>query len=318
MKLSTTLCVLLAFASADAAAGAGATPAIFAPDRIAGLADDGAAASALAAATAASPAAAGPWTLAHDASPAFTPDGDTVVFTRGRDADRHLVVAHRHGTAWSTPAPAPFSNRWMDIEPAMAPDGSYLVFVSNRPAHGGGAALDGQWGGKAWPGRGGNLWRVDRIGDDWSTPHRLPDAVNADSSTFSPAVASDGSVYFMRTDPASGAFRLYRSRFVRGGHTAAQPLALGGDAAHSDYDPALAPDASFLVFSSDRAPASPDGDHLYIAFATPGGWSTPRDLGVAGNEARLGADHRTLYFDAADQRIHRLPLAAWLPGRPAH
>jgi len=276
------------------------------------------AASVLAATTAASPPAAGPWTLAHDASPAFAPDGDTVVFTRGRGADRHLVVAHRHGSAWSTPAPAPFSNRWMDIEPAMAPDGSYLVFVSNRPALGGGAALDGQWGGKAWPGRGGNLWRVDHVGNGWSTPSRLPAAVNATHSTFSPAVASDGSVFFMRADPASGAFRLYRSRFVRGSYTVAQPLALGGGKAHSDYDPAVAPDASFLVFSSGRAPALPDGDHLFIAFATPAGWSAPRDLGVAGNEARLSPDHRTLYFNGAGQRIHRLSLAAWLPARPTH
>jgi hypothetical protein len=276
------------------------------------------AASARAAATVASPPAAGPWTLARDASPAFTPDGDTVVFTRGRGADRRLVVAHRHGAAWSTPAPAPFFNRWMDIEPAMAPDGSYLVFVSNRPAHDGDAALDGQWGGKAWPGRGGNLWRVDRVGAGWGTPARLPATVNADSSTFSPAVASDGSVYFMRADPTSGAFRLYRGRFVQGNYAAAQPLALGGGEAHSDYDPAVAPDASFLIFSSDRAPTSPDGDHLFIAFATPAGWSTPRDLGVAGNEARLSPDHRTLYFNAADQRIHRLPLAAWLAARPTH
>jgi hypothetical protein len=271
------------------------------------------AASAQTAASAALPPAAGPWAMAHDASPAFTPNDGTVVFTRGRGADRHLVVAHRQGSAWSTPTPAPFSPRWMDIEPVMAPDGSYLVFASNRPAHGEGAALDGQWGGKAWPGRGGNLWRVDRIGAGWSTPRRLPDVVNADSSTFSPALAGDGSVYFMRADPASGAFRLYRSRFVQGGYAAAQPLALGGGAAHSDYDPAVAPDASFLVFSSDRAPVSPDGDHLFIAFATPGGWSTPRDLGVAGNEARLGPDHATLYFSAADQRVHRMSLGPWLP-----
>ncbi|MHB1058488.1 MAG: TolB family protein [Rhodanobacter sp.] len=276
-----------------------------------------AAAPARTAATAAPPPAAGPWAMKHDTSPAFTPNGDTVVFTRGSGASRRLYVAHRHGNAWSTPAPAPFSDRWMDIEPAMAPDGSFLVFASNRPAHDGGAALDGQWGGQAWPGRGGNLWRVDRAGDGWGAPARLPAAVNATGSTFSPAVAGDGSVYFMRADPASGAFRLYRSRFVQGSYATALPLALGGGEAHSDYDPAVAPDASFLVFSSDRAPASPDGDHLYIAFATPAGWSTPRDLGVAGNEARLGPDHQTLYFNASDQHVHRLPLAAWLSGRPA-
>jgi hypothetical protein len=266
---------------------------------------------------AASPAA-GPWTMAHDVSPAFNPDGTTVVFTRGSGAGRRLYVAHREAGAWSTPVPAPFSQQWMDLEPAMAPDGSYLVFASNRPAHGGGAALDGQWGGKAWPGRGGNLWRVDRIGAGWGTPVRLPDVVNAGSSTFSPAVARDGSVFFMHADPSDGTFHLYRSRLRHGHYEAAQPLALGAGSAHSDYDPAMAPGASFLVFTSDRAPAMADGDHLFIAFATANGWSAPKDLGVAGNEARLGPDHRTLYFNASDQRVHSMSLASWLQGRPTH
>lgn len=263
-------------------------------------------------ARAASQPAAGPWTEAHDASPAFTPDGATTVFTRGSGTARRLYVAHRRGNGWSTPVPAPFSNRWMDFEPTMAPDGRYLVFVSNRPARGEGKPLDGRWGGHDYPGRGGNLWRVDRRDDGWGTPRRLPDGVNADSSTFSPAVAADGSVYFVRVDPADGAFRLYRSRYADGRYQAAQALGLGGGATVSDYDPTVAPDQSFLVFSSDRPPASPNGGDLFIAFATPSGWSTPVDLGVAGDEARLGADRGTLYYSAPDHRIHQLSLAHWL------
>jgi hypothetical protein len=38
---------------------------------------------------------------------------------------------------------------------------------------------------------------------------------------------------------------------------------------------------------------------------------------VSGNEARLGPDHRTLYFSAADRRIHRTSLAPWLLPRRA-
>jgi Tol biopolymer transport system component len=263
-------------------------------------------------ARAAAQPATGPWTAAHDASPAFTPDGATVVFTRGSGTARRLYVAHRHGDGWSTPVSAPFSNRWMDFEPAMAPDGRYLVFVSNRPAHGGDKPLDGRWGGHDYPGRGGNLWRVDRRDGGWGTPRRLPDGVNAGGSTFSPAVAADGSLYFVRVDPAHGAFRLYRSHYADGRYQAAQALELGGGATVSDYDPTVARDQSFLVFSSDRPPASPNGGDLFIAFATPEGWSAPVDLGVAGDEARLGADRHTLYYSAPDHRIHRLSLARWL------
>jgi len=38
---------------------------------------------------------------------------------------------------------------------------------------------------------------------------------------------------------------------------------------------------------------------------------------VSVNEARLGPDHRTLYFSAADRRVHRISLAPWLLPRPA-
>ena len=265
-----------------------------------------------AAADAVTPPAAGPWTEAHDASPAFAPDGDTVVFTRGVGTARRLYVAHRQGSTWSAPVRAPFSDRWMDFEPAMAPDGSYLVFVSNRPANGEGKALDGDWGGKPQPGRGGNLWRVDRRGGGWGTPVRLSDRVNASHSTFSPAVGKDGSLVFVRVNRGNGAFRLYRSRCEQATCQPAQPRALGAGGDRSDYDPAVAPDQSFLVFSSDRPPAPSNGGDLFIAFATPGGWSAPTDLGVAGDEARLGPDHATLYYSAPDHRIHRVSLASWL------
>ncbi len=264
-----------------------------------------------------SPPAAGPWTMAHDASPAFTPDGNTVVFARGSGATRRLYTAHRHGHAWSAAQRMALSNRWMDLEPAMAPDGRYLVFISNRPASDGGKALDGNWGGQAWPGRGGNLWRVDRVGDGWGTPVRLPDSANTSSTTFSPAVAQDGSIYFMRANPADGSFRLYRSSLAHGHYQPAQALALGTGAGLSDFDPAVAPDQSFLVFSSDRPPTPANGNDLFIAFAVPGGWSAPLDLGLAGNEARLGADRTTLYYTAPDHRIHRVSLAPWLQHRPA-
>ena len=128
----------------------------------------------------------------HDAAPAFSRDGRSVWFSRS-DATRSTILeSHRDGEHWSAPRTASFSGRWNDMEPAMSPDGRFLVFVSNRPADGAGPPLDGFFMGKSFPGGGGNLWRVDRVGAGWGTPVRLPEAINASASTFAPSLAADG------------------------------------------------------------------------------------------------------------------------------
>ncbi|MEP6900085.1 MAG: hypothetical protein ABI870_16285 [Rhodanobacter sp.] len=256
-----------------------------------------------------------PWNSDYDASLAFVPDRKSLFFTRGRGLLRRILYFQRHDGSWSPPQAASFSGPWMDMEPAMAPDGSYLIFASNRPAQPSGKALDGYYDDKPQPQRGGNLWRIDRRGNVWSAAVRLPDVVNSGSSIYAPAVAANGSLYFMKADPASSHFRLYLSRLVGGQLQPALPLPFS-DGVTDDYDPTVAPDQSFIVFTSDRKPSSATSSDLFIAFATFNSWSLPIDLGKAGTEARLDPDGATIYFSGSDKRVHRLSLAPWLARHP--
>lgn len=187
----------------------------------------------------------------------------------------------------------------------MASDGSYLIFASNRPAVDGGKALDAFYNGAARPGSGGNLWRVDRTPSGWSTPHRLPDVVNGNTSIFSPSIAADGSIYFMQPTGAKTRFHLFRAQYSHGTFETpvALPVAAGEDV--GDFDPAVAPDESFMVFSSGRI--ADKGTSLFITYRENGKWGTPtymRDsLGSNMVEARLSPDHRTLYYSST----HVLP-----------
>ena len=269
----------------------------------------------------------------NDADAAFAPDGAALVFSR----DGAILLSTRSPAGWSTPVLAPFSGRWMDAQPTFAPDGGALVFVSNRPLADGDATRPG-----------GNLWRVERHGDAWGEPVRLPAVVNRGASIWGPSVAADGSLYFMDRVDGKGPFKLWRAQ-AKAGTWLAPVLQSFGDTATQEVDPTVAPDESFIVFAS-KHPATEQHERLFIAFREAAGWGKPIDLGDAvngtggsdSNEARLAPDGRTLYFtsdrqlpvsyprtraqadidlariaawDNGNQNIWRVSLAPWLDAR---
>ena len=270
-----TAAIILTFTLGTAIAAATAAPEVFAPGIISGP--------------------------EHDSAPAFTPDGRTVYFSRSDGDHSTLLVSHLRRARWTEPQTAEFSGTWSDMEPAMSPDGRFIVFVSNRPVEEGGKPLDGYFNGKAYPARGGNLWRVNAQGSGWSQPVRLPDTVNNSTSTFAPAVAADGSLYFMHPAADSKRFQLFRAQLERGIYREPQALSFS-DGSTTDVDPAVAPDESFMVFGSGRTPAK--SMDLFIVFRKNAVWGTPVHLGDIVNspgsdaEARLSADHKTLYFSS--------------------
>lgn len=238
---------------------------------------------------------------ANDAATTFSPDGRTVYFFRSNGEDYDIMTSHLAGNRWSQPRIASFSGHWRDLEPAMAPDGSYLIFASSRPIDGGNKPIDGHWGGQLHAGRGGHLWRVDRQGDGWSKPTLLPDTVNRFDSTFSPAIAADGSLYFMAATAPGGHFQLYCAPRKNDQYQTPELLPFSAGQ-YGGVDPAVAPDQSFIVYGSNRPPTPAHNSYAFIAFHTHGHWGDPIPLPPAVNslggidELRLGPDGHTLYL----------------------
>ena len=234
------------------------------------------------------------------AAPAFSPDGKSVFFGTSPVKDITIMVSYYKDNKWTEPIIAPFSGDFHNLEPAFAPNGKYIIFASSRPLTADGKVIDGYWGKKSYPGNGGNLWKVDVTKKGWGEPQRLPDIINQNNSIFSPAITADGSVYFMLPD-TSGRFHIRRSQYKNGEYQTPVRPSFSVDA-YGDVDPVVAPDESFLIFSSGRPPALPHTADLFIVFRTAKGWSEPFDLRqlisdkVFGVEARLSPDLKTLYF----------------------
>lgn len=207
---------------------------------------------------------------ANDGAPTFAPDGNTLYFARANNSWGFILESHKIAGKWQQPTVAPFSGQWSDQQPAISPDGQRLVFVSMRtPATSPATGMI--------LGRSAAIWEVDKVGSGWSEPKRLPDTVNLSPRVFKPSMAADGSLYFMAQTADAKTWRLYRSQYRDGSYLKAEPLSFS-DGIHTDVDPQIAPDESFLIFSSAGRAAKDDShEHLYIIFkAAPTGEPSSR------------------------------------------
>jgi Tol biopolymer transport system component len=221
--------------------------------------------------SAARPVMVGPGVLStpdDELNSAITPDGRTVYFSKNLgNRVGVILVSHWSGGKWGTPAVAPFSGRFSDYDPFVAPDGSRLYWISNRPV--GGTAKDDY-----------DIWMVEKQGDGWGPPMHLPDPINTDAQEFYPTVSANGTLYFSSTRPG-GKGRggdIYRAKRDTTGFAAPENLGDSVNSAVHDADPYIAPDESFIIFSSyGRPDGSGDGD-LYVSYNRGGKWGSARHL----------------------------------------
>jgi peptidoglycan-associated lipoprotein len=134
------------------------------------------------------------------ASPAFTPDGRTMVFAKGNSskkkgggADVDLFRTQFRSGAWTEPTPINVNTQFKDeydavarnfswdSSPAFSPDGRTLYFASNRPGGYGGTDLY-----SAQMDSRGRFSRVRNLGPEINTP----------GNELFPYVAEDGKLYF--------------------------------------------------------------------------------------------------------------------------
>ena len=245
---------------------------------------------------------------ANDGSPTFSKDGNTIFFSRSSVQSGGMILeSHKTNGHWTRPTLASFSGEWPDSSPELSPDGSYIVFQSTRPINPPAVGVPESEVPKV-----SSIWRAERVGNGWSKPKRLPNAVNIGKRIWKPSVDAEGNIYFVSIDDKGGK-RLYSSHYTNGEYQPAEPLAFS-DGTTLDVDPEISPDGSFLVFcSAGRMPGNTK-DHLFVVKKKADGWGSVMPIRYAGDEKNgystddephLGPDHRTIYF-ASDRAI---PLA---------
>jgi Tol biopolymer transport system component len=232
-------------------------------------------------------------TADDESHPTFSPDGVTLYFLKNSPTFNHwTIVTSRFARGrWGTPVVEPYSGQYNDADVFFAKDGS-MYFISNRP-------VDGK------PRTDNEIWVRRRTASGWAEPEHIAELSSPRNEWF-PTVTDDGTLYFGsgrdEDNVHPGSTDLYRSRLVDGHYAKPENLGPTINTAGSDTEAWIAPDESYIVFSSNGYKDTRGADDIYIAFRDGDGWSTPRNLGDAVNStgseygAKPSPDGKYLFF----------------------
>jgi Tol biopolymer transport system component len=210
----------------------------------------------------------------HEFNAAFSPDGGEFFFSVSESSGRETMMrmVRREGR-WSRPQPAPFVSPRNDCDPFFSSDGRRLYFISTRPKREGGKSKD-------W-----DIWYVERVSGGWSQPINIGPPINSAHNEYYVSLTNQGTVYFASNRPGGmGSFDIYRSRFVDGRYLEPENLGAEVNSPYLEHDPFVAPDESYVIFTSvDRPGGFGEGD-LYISRRrTDGTWTQAANLGPSFN-----------------------------------
>ena len=188
----------------------------------------------------------------HEGPCSFTPNGDTIFFTRTvkgvRDIKKNvrlkslqLFTSYRNNLGkWSKPISA-FnfnSTSYNCLHPSIAPSDRFMVFASDMP--GGQGATD--------------LYISYREGkNNWSTPVNLGSKINTFGSELYPYIMDDHTIYFSSdAHPGMGKLDIFKTEYVNGEWTEPQNLKPPYNSIGDDFGFVMSRQSRQGFFSSDR------------------------------------------------------------------
>jgi hypothetical protein len=231
-------------------------------------------------------------------SPTFTPDGKEIYWSTVCEPDetggtRRIMVVRYENNRWTAPQAAHFSGQYHDDQPFISYDGRKVFFASKRPKTPGGEEnLD--------------LWYCTKTDNGWSEPTLINNSIGM----WTPSVTRSGKLYYIDIigDAAAKEYKenatgIFRSEFINGKYSTPELLPDNINTKdYLDWCPCIAPDESYLIFSSHREGGYGSGD-LYISYRDANGnWDDPINLGNKVNTHRqerfpgVSPDGKYLFF----------------------
>lgn len=207
----------------------------------------------------------------NDRDISISPDGDEILFGVTEKPHYVIVRIRKKDGKWGKPEIAPFSGKYDDFEAQYSPDGNRIYFASNRPFK------DGD------PQKDTDIWYVEKENGDWGKPINIGKPVNSEKDEFYPSVTKDGSIYLTTFD-----MKIAKAEFKDGKYSSPVVLSDSINSGRAEYNAFVAPDESYLIFTSHGWDRGRGRGDLFISYKKPDNeWTTPKSLSTGVNSRAL-------------------------------
>jgi Tol biopolymer transport system component len=176
----------------------------------------------------------------------FSSDGNEVYYSISKESQHNIMFMKEENGRWTRP-----KSLCSGLAPFLSPDGKTLLFTTQDY----------------------EIWKMERSASNWSDPISLGPTINCTRSQYSSCVTDDGTLYYIN---AKG---IVHSALIEGAYTEPEPL--GSEINSNNYEgpPYVAPDQSYMIFSSHR-PGGHGRSDLHISFRREdGAWTQPKNMG---------------------------------------
>jgi Tol biopolymer transport system component len=232
-------------------------------------------------------------TIEHGA-PTFSPDGNEVFWQsnyrqNGKETQIFGMTMKRVSNTWSAPKISPYNSGQV-----FSPDGKRLYYLPFGEEN----------GEKNGP------YYVEKKEGNWGKPvcmdllNQFPEIKYA----YNYSVTSDGTFYFLGHAEGLGAmndFGIYRMEENNGVYSKPEllPMSINVGEGLISWTPFIAPDESYLLFSSNRLSPDKDFGDIYVCFhKSDGSWTEAINLGTSINSGKqerfpsVSPDGQYLFF----------------------
>lgn len=205
---------------------------------------------------------------------AFSPDGKELYFSINiPNGPETMLFMRQENNQWSPPRSPAFISKQNDCDPFFSFDGSRLYFISTRPKPNNPSSKD-------W-----DIWYVERKDSGWSEPINIGPPVNSAHDEYYVSLTNDGTIYFASDRKGGlGSHDIYRCQYTNGRYDQPENLGRSINTKYLEHDPFIAPDESFIVFTSVSRPQGFGSGDLYISFRRKDKtWTDAKNLGQSFN-----------------------------------